>query len=86
MPHLVYSDGLAAISIFVEPRLRETAGRPLMSQGAVHIYKRVVGDNTVTILGEVPAATVMQIGNAMEPKSIPQHPIAPTPPNAVQQR
>ncbi len=86
MPHLVYSDGLAAISIFVEPRVRESAGKPLISQGAVHIFIRTIGDNTVTVLGEVPAATVMQIGNAMEPKVVQQNPSVPMAPNALQQR
>ena len=69
MPHLVYTDGLAAISIFVEPKLRELTGKPLMNQGAVHIYKRVIGDNVVTVLGEAPATTVMQIANSMEARN-----------------
>ena len=68
MPHLVYSDGLAAISIFIEPKVRELSGKPLSSQGAVHIYKRIYGDFVVTALGEAPAATVMQFANAMEPR------------------
>ena len=55
----------------------DAQGKPLISQGAVHIYKRVLGDNTVTVLGEVPASTVMQIGNAMEPKAVPVNQIAP---------
>ncbi len=69
MPHLVFSDGLAAISIFVEPKLRELTGKPLTNQGAVHIYKRVVGEQIITVLGEAPAATVMQVGNSVETKS-----------------
>lgn len=69
MPHLVYSDGLAAISVFIEPKLRELGAKPLTSQGAVHIYKRVRGEYMVTVLGEAPAATVMQIANSLEPKS-----------------
>ena len=69
MPHLVYSDGLAAISVFIEPKLRELGAQPLTSQGAVHIYKRVRGEFVVTVLGEAPAVTVMQIANALEPKS-----------------
>jgi sigma-E factor negative regulatory protein RseB len=68
MPHLVYSDGLAAISVFVEPRLRPGPSKPLISQGAVHIFKRVYGDHIVTVLGEAPATTVMQIANSMELK------------------
>jgi len=69
MPHLVYSDGLAAISVFIEPKLRGLIAKPLISQGAVHIYKRLHGEYIVTVLGEVPAATVMQIANSMEPKN-----------------
>ncbi len=70
MPHLVYSDGLAAISVFIEPKLREPGAKPLISQGAVHIFKRVHGDFIVTVLGEAPAATVMQIANSMEPRDV----------------
>lgn len=72
MPHLVYSDGLTAISVFIEPKVREVGAKPLISQGAVHIYKRAHGDFMVTVLGEAPAATVMQIANSMEPKNAPQ--------------
>ncbi len=68
MPHLVYSDGLAAISVFIEPKLRELGAKPLINRGAVHIYKRVHGDYVVTVLGEAPAATVIQIANSMELK------------------
>lgn len=69
MPHLVYSDGLAAISVFVEPKVREVSAKPLISQGAVHIYKMVHGEHIVTVLGEAPAATVMQIAKSMENKN-----------------
>jgi sigma-E factor negative regulatory protein RseB len=68
MPHLVYSDGLAAISVFVEPK-GQLPAKALISQGAVHIYKRVLGDYLVTVLGEAPATTVMQIANSMELKT-----------------
>lgn len=70
MPHLVYSDGMAAISVFIEPKVRELPAKPLISQGAVHIYKRALGEHVVTVLGEAPAATVMQIANSMEPRNI----------------
>ena len=70
MPHLVYSDGLAAISVFVEPKVRELPAKPLLSQGAVHIYKRALGEYIVTVLGEAPAATVMQIANSMETRNV----------------
>jgi sigma-E factor negative regulatory protein RseB len=70
MPHLVYTDGLAAISVFVEPKVREVSAKPLISQGAVHIYKRALGEFVVTVIGEAPAATVMQIANSMEPRTV----------------
>ena len=40
--------------------------RSLSHQGAVNIYTRTVSDHMVTVLGEAPAATVMQIANSLE--------------------
>ena len=65
--HIVFSDGLAAVSVFIEPMNRTR--RPVQSlshQGAVNIYTRMVSDYMVTALGEAPAATVMQIANSLE--------------------
>ncbi len=70
IPHLVYSDGLAAISVFVETKMRELTAKPLTNRGAIHIYKRVLGEHVVTVLGEVPAATVMQFAHSMEAKNV----------------
>jgi sigma-E factor negative regulatory protein RseB len=67
---IVYSDGLAAISVFIEPAHRSPAGQPLSHQGAVNIYTRVHGNNVVTVLGEAPPQTVMQIGNSLEQKPV----------------
>ena len=64
--HLVFSDGLAAVSIFVEPLA--AGAHPmdgLSNQGAINIYAKPLSENQVTVLGEVPAATVMQIGNSV---------------------
>ena len=63
---LVYSDGLATVSVFIEPlsaALKAVQG--LSSQGIINVYARVVDDHQVTVLGEVPATTVSQIGNAV---------------------
>lgn len=62
---IVFSDGLAAVSVFVEPTSRTTA-QALSHQGAVNIYTRTQGGHTVTVLGEAPAATIMQIANSLE--------------------
>lgn len=64
--HIVFSDGLAAISVFIEPM--PAAGRlpqGLSRQGAINVYTKFVGEHMVTVLGEAPAATVMQIGDSV---------------------
>jgi sigma-E factor negative regulatory protein RseB len=67
--HLVYSDGLAAVSVFIEPLppARQVA-EGLSQQGAVNIYTRPLSDQLVTVLGETPPVTVMQIANSVGPK------------------
>ena len=62
--HVVFSDGLAAVSVFIEPVSKKTVPG-LSSQGAVHVYTRIVSDLQITVLGEVPKQTVMQIGDAV---------------------
>jgi sigma-E factor negative regulatory protein RseB len=65
---VVYSDGLAAVSVFIE----SLEGRPepvrtgLASMGAIHIYTREVANHMVTVVGEAPAASVQRIANAVE--------------------
>ncbi|MEO8627282.1 MAG: MucB/RseB C-terminal domain-containing protein [Betaproteobacteria bacterium] len=64
--HLVYSDGLAAVSIFIEPlptarRFHEGASH----QGTVNIYTRPLPDQLVTVLGEAPPLTIMQFAQAV---------------------
>jgi sigma-E factor negative regulatory protein RseB len=65
---LVYSDGLAAVSVFIESlEGRRDPVRPgLASMGAIHIYTREVANHVVTVVGEAPAASVQRIGNAVE--------------------
>jgi sigma-E factor negative regulatory protein RseB len=63
--HIVFSDGLTAVSVFIEP-VSKPAAQSLSHQGAVNIYTRPYGGNLVTVLGEAPAATVMQIANSLE--------------------
>ena len=64
--HIVFSDGLAAVSVFIEPLPKTPPRLNLSHQGAVNIYTRLTADHMVTALGEAPAATVMQIANSLE--------------------
>lgn len=64
--HLVFSDGLATVSVFIEPVA--AGAKPVQGvtrQGVINIYTRTVADHQVTVVGEVPAVTVMQIGNSV---------------------
>jgi sigma-E factor negative regulatory protein RseB len=63
---IIFSDGLAAISVFIEPNAGKRPPQMLTHQGAVNIYTRPIADQLVTVLGEAPAATIMQIGNSLE--------------------
>lgn len=64
--HIVYSDGVAAVSVFIEPLPKARIAQSLSHQGAVNIYTRPIAEHMVTVLGEAPAATVMQIANSLE--------------------
>lgn len=68
--HIVYSDGLAAVSVFIEPLPKARTAKSLSHQGAVNIYTRPIADHLVTVLGEAPAATVMQFANSLEFRGI----------------
>jgi sigma-E factor negative regulatory protein RseB len=64
---MVYSDGLAAVSVFIEPlEGRRDVRTGLASMGAIHIYTREVADHMVTVVGEAPAASVQRIADSVE--------------------
>jgi sigma-E factor negative regulatory protein RseB len=59
---IVYSDGLSAISIFIEPNDADADDIDgLSSRGAVNLYHKVMDQNLITVVGEVPPRTVMQV-------------------------
>lgn len=59
---IVFSDGLSAISVFIEPDDgdEDNVGG-LSSRGAVNLYHKVVAGQLFTVVGEVPARTVIQV-------------------------
>ena len=59
---LVFSDGLSAISVFIEPvDSDEDDSNGLSSRGALNLYHKVVDKNLYNVVGEVPAKTIMQV-------------------------
>ncbi len=64
--HMVFSDGLANVSLFIEqlPKgVKPRMGASMM--GNTSVYSRVVGFLQITALGEVPEVTTAQIANAV---------------------
>lgn len=63
---MVFSDGLAGISVFVE-KVKDTTHihSGLSGRGAATVYKRIVGASLVTVVGEVPPRTAMQVGDSV---------------------
>lgn len=66
--HLVYSDGLAAVSVYVESGAdRQADDGDVRRHGTTHTFSRMAGGTQITVVGDVPAATVRLIGDAVMP-------------------
>ena len=65
----VFSDGLAAISVFVEPVENNTRKEGTGDSGATHVLVKRQGDFWITLLGEVPQTTLQQFASAIEYKA-----------------
>lgn len=64
--HWVFSDGLAAISVFIDPIAEPQQETGLFKMGAVNVYKRLLGDYLVVVMGDVPHATLQRLGDGIE--------------------
>lgn len=64
--HLVFSDGLASISVFIEPGGTSGEADTLAAMGPVNVYRRQVGDHRVVVMGEVPVLAVKRLGDGIE--------------------
>ena len=61
---MVYTDGLASLSIFIEKKTGLSSGG-MSSMGAVNAFIRILNDYSVTAIGEVPAITVRQLAESV---------------------
>ncbi|WP_250465264.1 MULTISPECIES: MucB/RseB C-terminal domain-containing protein [unclassified Caballeronia] len=64
----VFSDGLAAISVFIEPVEKSARKEGAGNSGATHVLVKRRGDFWITLLGEVPQSTLQQFASAIEYK------------------
>ena len=64
--HLVYTDGLASVSVFMKPL--PSGGKPsrgFAALGGSNAFSTTVEDYQVTVVGEVPADTLRMIAESM---------------------
>lgn len=64
--HLVYSDGIATVSVYVEKAVDGRSPPSGTSRlGTTHAFSRRADGLQITVIGDVPAATVEEIGEAV---------------------
>lgn len=64
--HVIFSDGLASVSLFIEPVAKGVKSKlVLAASGNTSFYANVNNGHLITVVGEVPEATVVQIANAV---------------------
>jgi sigma-E factor negative regulatory protein RseB len=69
--HVLFSDGVASISTFIEPRnpASRAGGQALpviSSYGPINVYHRQMDGYLLVVMGEVPAAAVKLLGDGIE--------------------
>ena len=66
--HLVYSDGIAAVSVYIESGEEEPDSKIRVKRlGTTHAFSHSSDGVLVTVVGDVPEATVRLIGGAVGP-------------------
>jgi sigma-E factor negative regulatory protein RseB len=66
--HLIFSDGFASVSVFIEPSPPTGPAPPeSTSMGSANAYSTRIRGHVVTAVGEVPAATVRDIATSVAP-------------------
>jgi sigma-E factor negative regulatory protein RseB len=67
--HMIFSDGLAAVSVFFEPQAGPGSSDVApVAMGAINVYKRHVGDTQLVVMGDVPAAALRRFADGIEPR------------------
>ena len=85
--HLVFTDGLASVSVFVETHVQTTSGQAVLESarvGSSYAFSTVVDGHKVTAVGEVPPQTVRFIADSVKAEkasdsALPPADLAPLP-------
>jgi sigma-E factor negative regulatory protein RseB len=63
---LIFSDGLAAMSVFIEPAAGRKKEDGFFTMGAVNGYRRSLGDQQIVTMGDVPPAALRRFADNIE--------------------
>lgn len=63
--HLIFSDGMATVSVFIEDLEPDSAFNGISRRGSVTLYGRTFADHQVTVIGEVPETTARRFGDGL---------------------
>lgn len=68
--HMVFSDGLAAVSVFIDtlPPGKASPQTGRFSLGAINVHKRIVGEHLLVVMGDVPPVALKRIADGIEPR------------------
>ena len=66
--HLLFSDGLASFSIYIKPvrAQDEPDSERIDAIGPVHVFTGRIEDHRITVVGEVPSATVALVAQQLQ--------------------
>lgn len=72
--HMVFSDGLATVSVYVESLASDNAGfTGLSGMGAMNAFGIIIDGHQITVVGEVPAVTVEMMARSVASGELPAH-------------
>lgn len=71
--HIVFSDGLASVSVFIEKQSGHRPFNGVSQHGAMNAFLATVDDYQVVVVGEVPLRTLEQIGVSVRHTSATVH-------------
>jgi len=68
--HMVFSDGLAVVSVFIEPQPggKEKSEAAELAMGAINVYRRPLEGYQLVVMGDVPPVTLKRLGDGIERK------------------
>jgi len=67
--HAIFTDGLTHVSLFIEPLRPDRHRGGGAASGATHTWMQAHGTHWITVVGDVPLATLKQFAAALEIKS-----------------